>query len=346
MASTTATAGTLQSSRPKIAFLEAVRGVAALVVVLQHIFAAQIPLFAEWSRDYVDFGRVGVVAFFVVSGYVIPLSLEHQSAKVFVVRRLFRLFPLYWLTLVLYIVFALATGTFSTQNAMPVVLITNVLMLQGLTPVLTIIPTAWTLGIELLFYVQELFASLVKRLAAAVYAGYAWLAIFALAELACRMLRVDLPTTLPLLLYTAAIGQALYLRDHHGSTVWRGLVISGLVIVPVFTYVGGMHDPAWPEFTYAVSYLIGLALFAGFYLFAKRQAHPFLVWLGAVSYAVYLVHPLVYRAVALTGLNPVLCIAGSVVLSLVVAWVLHRTVELPFIAIGRRISGRTPTPSS
>ena len=346
MAESTATASVVQTGRKKIAFLEAVRGVAALIVVLQHILAAQVPLFDQWSRAYVDFGRVGVVAFFVVSGYVIPLSLEHQTGRVFVIRRLFRLFPLYWLALVAYLVLALATQSTTLQQATPLILIVNVLMLQGLTPLLTIVPTAWTLGIELLFYVQEFVAALVKRLATAVYLGYFWLAVFAIAEVVCRVRDVDLPTTLPLLLYTAAIGQALYLRDNHRSVSWIPLVLSGVIGVPVFTYVGGLHDATWPEFTYAASYLLGLALFGGFYIFTKKTVHPFLVWLGAISYAIYLIHPLVYRLVALTGADPVICIAGSVALSLLVAWLLHNTIELPFIAIGRRLSSRSATPSS
>ncbi|PPF81344.1 acyltransferase [Subtercola sp. Z020] len=334
------------TAQKKIAFLEAVRGVAAVIVVLQHILAAQVPMFETWSREYLDLGRVGVVAFFVVSGYVIPLSLERQSARVFVLRRVFRLFPLYWVSLGAFLLLAGLAPQTGAVDPTPVVLIANVLMIQGLTPLLTIVPTAWTLGIELLFYVQELTAAMARRLAAAVYLGYVWLGIFVVAELVCRIQQVDLPTTLPLLLYTAAIGQALYLRDKHGRRAWQALVASGLILVPIFTFVGGKHDPEWPPFNYSLSFLVGLLLFAVFYIFTRGQLHPILVWLGAVSYALYLIHPLVYRLVALTGVNPVVCIAGSVVLSLGAAWVLHRTIELPFIAIGRRVSGRHLTTSS
>jgi peptidoglycan/LPS O-acetylase OafA/YrhL len=94
----------------KIEFLEAVRGVASFIVVLQHLVAAEYPAFEAFSREWVDAGRVGVVAFFLVSGYVIPLSLQRQDTRTFLVRRVYRLFPLYWLVLGLMMLWVASTS--------------------------------------------------------------------------------------------------------------------------------------------------------------------------------------------------------------------------------------------
>ena len=53
------------------------------------------------THQYVNIGRFGVVAFFLVSGYIIPFSLERGgSVRRFAVGRFFRLYPLYWVSLV------------------------------------------------------------------------------------------------------------------------------------------------------------------------------------------------------------------------------------------------------
>jgi peptidoglycan/LPS O-acetylase OafA/YrhL len=113
----------------KIEFLEAVRGVASFIVVLQHLIAAEYPAFEDFSRQWVDAGRVGVVAFFLVSGYVIPLSLQRQDTRTFLVRRLYRLFPLYWLVLGLMMLWVATTG--EGELGGPLVIMANVLMVQG-----------------------------------------------------------------------------------------------------------------------------------------------------------------------------------------------------------------------
>ncbi|CAM5339645.1 hypothetical protein SSTU70S_04052 [Stutzerimonas stutzeri] len=48
-----------------------------------------------------DFGRIGVVVFFIISGFVIPASLRGprgEDCRQFLIRRLFRLYPLCWLS--------------------------------------------------------------------------------------------------------------------------------------------------------------------------------------------------------------------------------------------------------
>jgi peptidoglycan/LPS O-acetylase OafA/YrhL len=324
--------------RPKIAFLEAVRGLAAMIVVVQHIAAAQFPAFEDFSRTFLDLGRVGVVAFFVVSGYVITLSLEHQSPRTFLIRRFFRLFPLYWLVLIGFLVAGALVPSTSTVPLTAAVLGTNILMVQGITPIATIIPVAWTLGIELIFYAQAFVASVVRRVVESVWLGFVWLGLYAAAQVGGAIMDRDVPSTPFMLLFTASLGHALYLRDQYGSRHWAGLLAAGVVAIPLFAALRDGVDPEWPALVYSLSFWGGLLLFGAFYLFARRRVSPTLVWLGGISYGLYLLHPLVYRLINTANLDPVLCIVASGVATIVVAWVLHRFVELPFVALGRRLS--------
>lgn len=338
------TAGVVEKERSgrKILYLEAVRGAASIVVLLQHIVAAQYPAFEEWSRSTVDFGRVGVVAFFVVSGYVITLSLEHQDARTFVVRRFFRLFPLYWLVLAAMLLIGALVPSEASTDVTPLLLLANVLMIQGITPLASIVPTAWTLGIELLFYAQAFVARLARWLRQSVYLGYVWLAVYLGFSVAGGVLHRDLPTTPAALLYTAAFGQALYLRDHRGGRAWLPLVIAGIVVIPAGAFAAGGADAQWPPMTYALSYLAGMALFGAFYLFRERISSPWIVWLGGISYAVYLVHPVMYRVVELVTGIPLVIVVVTISTTIVVSVLLHRYVEKPFIAWGRRLTSPAP----
>jgi peptidoglycan/LPS O-acetylase OafA/YrhL len=321
----------------KIEFLEAVRGVASFIVVLQHLIAAQYPAFEEFSREWVDAGRVGVVAFFLVSGYVIPLSLQRQDTRTFLVRRLYRLFPLYWLVLGLMMLWVATTG--EGELGGPLTIMANVLMVQGAVGIYTIVPTAWTLGIELIFYGQSLVAKLLGRLDRSVGLGYVWLGGFFAAAVVGRVLERELPWTLPLLLYTASLGHAVHLRDRDGSTAWRPLLIAGAVGVPVFAYLNGGQDPAWPPFDYSVSFLLGLGLFFAFYA-SRRAGHSrVLIWLGAISYAAYLLHPLAYRVMRAVGVpEGAPLVVAAIALTLVASWLVHRFVEVPFIGVARRLT--------
>jgi peptidoglycan/LPS O-acetylase OafA/YrhL len=330
---------TAAPKRGKIAFLEAVRGLAAMIVVVQHIAAAQYPAFEHFSRTYLDLGRVGVVAFFVVSGYVITLSLEHQAPRTFLIRRFFRLFPLYWLVLLAFLVAGWLVPETSTVELTAVILGTNVLMVQGITPIATIIPVAWTLGIELVFYAQAFVASLARRVVQSVWLGFMWLGLYAVAQVVGLVLDRDVPSSPFMLLFTASLGHALYLRDQYKTRHWVGLLAAGSVVVPLFAYLRDGVDPEWPALVYSVSFFGGLVLFGAFYLLAHRPVSRTLIWLGGISYGLYLVHPLVYRLInATTTVTPLLSIAASVLITIAVAWVLHRYVELPFVALGRRLS--------
>ena len=320
----------------RITFLEGVRGVAAFMVLAQHLITEENPGYRAWSHDHLDLGRVGVVAFFLVSGYVIPLSLAGQSLRAFAVRRFFRLYPVYWLALALYL---LADHQAIGGAGAPVVLL-NVAMLHGLVGGLSILPPAWTLSIELLFYLQSAAAKGLRLLDTAVYAGYGWLALYLLLCAGEQLTGRDFPTTLPMLLFVAALGHALHLRDARGHRAWLGLLAAGAVAVPVGAYIGVDGGGEWPPFTYSASFLVGLALFGGFYAARRRRLGRTLVLLGAISYAVYLIHPIVMAVThRLTWLpDGWAVVAVNAAATTGIGWLVHRLLELPSIGLGRRLS--------
>src|SRR5918911_2905418 len=214
----------------RIVFLDCVRGVAASIVVLEHFFglhtqhgtgASSTPgTWGRWSLEYLSLGRVGVVAFFLVSGYVIPLSLERQSQRTFWIRRFFRLYPVYWLATAGYVAVSWhALSDAGSLSAPHVVL--NLLMIQGAIGAVSLLPPGWTLGIELVFYVQSAATALRRLLDRAVQLGWFWLGFFLLLCIGSHVSGHDLHPTFALLLFTAAPRPSLHLRDEPPSPARR-----------------------------------------------------------------------------------------------------------------------------
>src|SRR5712691_9817109 len=83
----------------RLAWLDVLRGVAALAVVFDHLGYDVLQHTRAVIYQWVDPGTYGVYVFFIISGFIVPASLERKgSVRTFWVSRLFRLYPLYLLT--------------------------------------------------------------------------------------------------------------------------------------------------------------------------------------------------------------------------------------------------------
>jgi len=149
----------------RLGWLDALRGLAALTVVWFHLSPQMLGVRQHLEiMRHIDLGKYGVLLFFLVSGYVIPMSLErHGSLRRFWIGRLCRIYPAYLATIALVGLLAL-TGwatwqkTFTTQTVAAVLghatMMTDLLGLHGALRVF------WTLSYEMTFYlvVAGLFA--------------------------------------------------------------------------------------------------------------------------------------------------------------------------------------------
>src|SRR4051794_11415177 len=162
-----ATAATQPPGPPaaRMGWLDALRGFAALTVVWFHLS----PLMLGNQRHlaimrHIDLGKYGVLLFFLVSGYVIPMSLErHGSLRRFWIGRLCRVYPAYLATIALVGALAVAgwgswQQSFSTQTVAAV--LGHATMMSELLGLHGAVRVFWTLSYEMTFYlvVSGLFA--------------------------------------------------------------------------------------------------------------------------------------------------------------------------------------------
>jgi peptidoglycan/LPS O-acetylase OafA/YrhL len=139
----------------RLAWLDAMRGFAALCVVFDHMGDVVLQRVHDGVYTVVDTGQYGVFVFFLVSGYIIPASLERKgSVRGFWVSRGFRLYPLYILALALSIL-AYKTGygaIHGVQNSPKNWAYSLPFMMSNLLNGTNVPNVIWTLSFEMVFY--------------------------------------------------------------------------------------------------------------------------------------------------------------------------------------------------
>jgi peptidoglycan/LPS O-acetylase OafA/YrhL len=144
--------------KTRLDYLDSIRGFAALLVVFHHVFETYMDSMGgsysllESFYNVIDIGRVGVIVFFITSGFVIPWSLKVGSSEVlktFAIKRFFRLYPVYWFSIILTVIIGLGPGIqiISTEQVF-----INFTMIHKFLGVESILPPYWTLHLELVFY--------------------------------------------------------------------------------------------------------------------------------------------------------------------------------------------------
>ena len=170
-------------SAARLGWLDALRGLAALAVVFQHSGPTLDDGFFTLIQRRLDPGVFGVFLFFLISGYIVPASLERRGdLRAFWTGRLFRIYPLYLVVFVLALVLLPAAhpGVSSWVHEHPWLSVSaDGLLLQDLLGVGNGLTVGWTLGYEMIFYylVSVLFLVGWHRRSAPVAIGFATVAL-------------------------------------------------------------------------------------------------------------------------------------------------------------------------
>jgi peptidoglycan/LPS O-acetylase OafA/YrhL len=343
----------------RLDFLDVARGAAALLVLCEHGLHTCVPGYLEFSRGSVIIGQAAILVFFMVSGFVIPMSLENgRSNAGFWLRRFFRLFPVYWLSIALAFACLCAggegvgVGLSDTRSWLA-----NLVLFQGWLNRPHVWGVFWTLPYELLIYAT---CSLLFGCRLLNWVGgrvcLALVVVFALWGVGQPLLvgkpmaidgmrRVVLaPCLFGLVAHRYAAGQL-------GRRLLYGLLTS---LAATLVLVWAVNHALFPSSVTTgqlgrVACLWGLAF--GFFLCLlearHRQMPKVACWLGRHSYPIYLLHPFILVLLTPTGWPVWAFMPSLVVCTLLLAALTHRLVELPGITLGRLIEKRlrsaTPT---
>jgi peptidoglycan/LPS O-acetylase OafA/YrhL len=362
-------------SANRLAFADLLRGIAALVVVIGHftilyLTAPEVvshivmsepsapvtlpPLVTELF-EMLNLPSMGVAVFFLISGFVIPLSLEGTSTRGYLLKRFLRIFPTYWVALGIGVAATFVSAGFWSKPVTHdfIDYFSNTFLIANLFGRFDILSVGWTLQIEIKFY---LFAPLVYmalkrgRLLPLLLCGLAVVCLFWNAtafcnnvDVACwdhyrfsvRMFWEDVMHMVYML-----VGSVIY--AHYRKLIPNWQVVGGAAFL-----FGCYNAAAWampiPKGGHHLPYLWGLIIFVALYALRNRVTltRPF-QFLADISYALYLIHPLVGYAtmqiLMAAGLPYIAALSLAFALVVGIAWGMHAYVEAPMIALGKRLS--------
>jgi peptidoglycan/LPS O-acetylase OafA/YrhL len=139
----------------RLAWLDALRGFAALCVVFDHMGTLVLQRLHNDVFQVIDTGQYGVFVFFLVSGYIIPASLERKgSVRGFWVSRGFRLYPLYILGIgISLLAWKTGLGPIHGANTQPKTWVYSLpFMMSNMLDGANVPNVIWTLSFEMVFY--------------------------------------------------------------------------------------------------------------------------------------------------------------------------------------------------
>jgi peptidoglycan/LPS O-acetylase OafA/YrhL len=345
--------------------LDALRGLAILAVLVVH--SAGVCAFPEFTGGLLANGQRGVQLFFIVSAFTLFLSLENRRRTEarptlnYFIRRFFRLAPLYYLAILLgWWLIPGATGTAGD-------VILGVLFLQGLSPhaITHVAAGTWSIADEAFFYgTLPLLVRYIRSFRAALIALLIASPVLALGSLLLNRRNTIhfeyfsflwFPIEFPVFLLGVAIYflWKQYLAPHAVSSRTRSLFLShprllSLLLLACAACIVLSDIPLNNRKLYPTSLACALIVFAlllhAWPLFVNR----FTIYLGKISFSVYLLHffaigPIVRFALARPALvaRPWLMFAiiltSTLVITAAIASLTWLYIEETGIRLGRRL---------
>jgi peptidoglycan/LPS O-acetylase OafA/YrhL len=333
------------------------RGLSILLVLTAHVY----------TPGWKDIGsHQGVVIFFVLSGFLITRLLIHEESQTgtvdllaFYLRRVFRLFPLYYLVLAVYCLLIIGLNLTTPDGRAGFIQVLPYYLFyfqeipnfsqQVVSPGAIPFYQSWSLGIEEKFYLLwPFFGFLVcTRIRGRILYGL----IFA-----CTLAPFLWPWGQLIYSYAAiGVGCLLALREADSRAASVPAVDSGFVLLTLlllgFLHLVALDNYGWPTrvadalYPFLVAQLIVCAL-------RHETLGRILSWrplrvLGELSYGIYLIHLLcrnaaeiVIRKAGLPTDSGILRLFVMLAFSLALAWPLNRFFENPIRVYGRELVSR------
>lgn len=350
--------------------VDSLRGIAALAVAFFHLhhpaFQGVNSAVITILSAVLQYGYLGVPVFFVISGFVIAATVKapdvtfHYVGK-FAVKRSLRLDPPYWLSIILEVALVYITlGVFGLEVRVPSLeqIVANLFYLQNLIGVGDIAANYWTLCLEVQFYLflVLVFVGANKFRAPQTRRNFAVSMFVGTGAISLLIAAKAIPNPM----------QGLFLSHWYlfllGATCyWAGIkrsidkkVFLGYCILAVVVFVWRSRENHYD----ALNTLVAVATALFLYVAAVRDKMSAwlnsraLLYLGSISYSLYLFHAIVgdrFLSFITRVLLPrfglsmqstfmaLLLLVLAIFVALATAHLVHALVEKPSIRLSKRI---------
>lgn len=360
----------------KFIFANQLRGLAALSVIISHwfgIYWAMPEVVATYtlspvqseirsvafdlvSHQYFNFGATGVAIFFLVSGFVIPFSIEKNKPSEFLIARFFRIFPTYLIGLIVSLTVVWLSGKFWGKQFLwnKETIISNAFLYFNMVGLPTVDLINWTLVIEVKFYF------LAALLSTAIIQGktiplfifsifnliFAW-KIKAITDfIGSPIINTSIHNLIVDFIYIEYMIIGIFFHYAIKSRISTlKLIILSVVQLSIFTatWGGGGDSNLSDQFPMVtLNYYYGFIIFGVAYIFREKfKPTRWIDWLADISYPLYIIHSLIgYSTIKfLMHYNYPFFISVIVAMLITsfVAHTIHVFIEIPSTALGKKL---------
>ena len=318
----------------RIKELDSIRGIACLMVVLFHYTTRYAIIFdTDKTTEILDFkyGGLGVSLFFMISGFVIYLSIINvKDVKTFFIKRFIRLYPIFWICML---------TTFTIMNLSPLEkyhrgigdLIFNITMVPDIFGFQRIDGSYWSLLPELFFYLGIGLTLFLKKIKYFIYICFGWLILILL-----NYFHDIMPLRILFNLrygYFFIIGICFYKIKFEKKSLLNHILIFSSYAVYILTV--GLSIKA---------FYVGLFIFT-FYLFVYGKLKWIiikpLIFLGKISYPLYLLHQfigyyIIFSLIENNILNPLILLMTPLIFSITLSFIYTEYLEKKVIFFLRK----------
>jgi len=335
----------------RIVFLDYLRIFAFVSVLIGHKFYNYVVAFsndptahstprliANLLLPFLHAGGAGVVVFFLVSGYIITHVLQTEQTSEFLIKRAFRIYPLYIVAVIAQYILLAVTGHAPNLS----ILLPQLLLVGDVFGIpYSLNGVEWTLRVEILFYV---FMAMAHSLNLITKYKKTLPYLFVAATLLCSSIApipsADIWSKGYLTIYGPflLLGSMFYLFEKSQIGLSFLLLFIGLVFYNYYSLIA-IYQTNWLNEHFAI-----LAFFVFLVSWALRSyltAAPYILLLSDMTYAVYLFHNWLfdYAKMGLVhfGISVLNSDIQALIVLLLVCFFLVIYVEKPGIRVGRSL---------
>lgn len=335
--------------RTRIDFIDLCRILAVSSVLLGHKFYDDLKTIGSISANHIIFrdlanildsfcygGGFGVVLFFCVSGYIIRYVLERESWQEFLIKRIFRIFPLYWsAVLICYFI-----TPENLRSDLKTLFIQLTLLGDFFNTPQSLGWVEWTLRIEILFYI---FLGVAKAAGLLDFKSI-WLVLSLLFINFLLYIFPPWPANQSwsegyVSIYSPFLFIGVYFREFEKRNISK-LFLFFLICATLFMhcYLIQNHHSNWINARFSLlGVLVFLMLFWGR---SKIELPSWAFLFSELTYSLYLFHNWLFDYFTKTFLKIYFHKLFAIFLLLIFCYLANRLIEKPGIVIGRKIYNR------
>lgn len=241
------------------------------------------------------YGYLGVNLFFIISGFVILLTAQNRNIIEFIVSRITRLYPAFWIGVTLTALVTLIIGGTRYHIELTQYL-ANLSMISGYFGIKAVDGVYWTLLVELKFYFLIIILLFFNQIKNIKYYLFAWLIISLLS------LYINIPSKIEFFLLTKwssyfIAGAFFYLirKDGFSLLYLAGIFLSYYISIKhAYWRIHGLNEHYQTEF----SPFIVIGIISVFYIImflvsikkTKLLNKKTMLHFGILTYPLYLIH--------------------------------------------------------